>query len=95
MTLSLFDTGQIAGPSDSSNRTSFAFVGPSGEVPLIDYLAAPRTRPDQTARIFLAARPVEPDPLPEPTRPWFYRGQRRWTRSAGLLVAATWPGGLR
>ncbi|WIM97805.1 hypothetical protein ACTOB_001359 [Actinoplanes oblitus] len=32
---------------------------------------------------------------PHLRRPRFFRGTRRWTRSRALLVAATWPGGLR
>lgn len=47
-------------------------------------------RPDTTARIVVSLAAAAPA---EPERPWFYRGRYRWTRSRGLLVAATWPGG--
>ena len=62
-----------------------AVIDPATDRQNLD-LTDQRPRPDQTARIFLR---------PEPRRPWGFRGTRRQTRSRALLVAATWPGGLR
>ncbi|GIE35943.1 hypothetical protein Ait01nite_089880 [Actinoplanes italicus] len=69
----------------------------SGENPI--YVAptfVPEPQPGaETERItipVLYGTPVEPE---EPRRPWFYVGFHRWTRSRGLLFAATWPGGAR
>jgi hypothetical protein len=70
----------------------------SGEQPLY----TPRTEigfdmpaadPAETLRISVPVTYGSPVELAEPSRPWFYQGQRRWTRSLALLTAATWPGG--
>lgn len=86
-------TSEIDINPSAQQRASFAFVGPSGEQPLIDLLAA---RPDleETKRISVPVTYGKPVDVPEPDRPWFYRGRYRATRSRLLLVAATWPGGV-
>ncbi|BCJ45362.1 hypothetical protein GCM10010168_86310 [Actinoplanes ianthinogenes] len=73
-----------------AERTSFAVLSDSGELPLV---ALDRPRPDETARI-ATGRLVDNEP-DEPRRPWFFRGTRRLTRSRALVFAATWPGGLQ
>lgn len=75
-------------------RSSFAGPSPLGEFPIGVALETPRPRPEVTARIVTSvhARPAAPVDGP---RPWWYRGQHRLTRSAALLAAATWTGGVR
>ena len=74
----------------TTERTAFALAGDSsGEVPILGI------DPAATARLALPVTYGTPAAPEEPDRPWFYRGQYRATRSRMLLVAATWPGGLR
>ncbi len=76
----------------SAERKSFAVLSDSGELP-VAFVEEERPRPETTARIVLSSTAAGPPP--EPRRPWFYRGVRRWTRSHDLLTIATWPGGAR
>jgi hypothetical protein len=74
-------------------RTAFALVGTSGEHP-IAIVDEPDVSLAETAKVYLPVTYGKPVKEPEPARPWFYTGIRRWTRSRAQLVAATWPGGV-
>lgn len=77
-------------------RPSFAVLGTSGEFALGIRPPAPELAdPAETLRISVPVTYGSRIEMPPPPRPWFYRGTRRWTRSLGLLTAATWPGGAR